>query len=83
MGDQTLFLYRPGQGSILYSTRAFLLPDGGYRRKEGTWVEETTGAHFNPATGQFEGVPDSLKLNRFDTFWYNWSLANPGTKLLR
>ena len=82
-GGKTLFLYRPGGAALFYSTRAFVLPDGSYREKEGAWVEEETGASFSPETGQFEGMPHSLKLSGFDTFWYNWSLANPGTKLLK
>ncbi len=83
LGDQTLFLYRPGGAALFYSTRAFVLQEGSYLKKEGVWVEETTGASFNPETGEFEGMPNSLGLSGFDTFWYNWSLSNPSTKLLK
>ena len=80
---QTLLLYRPEGAELFDSTRAFVLPHGSYQKKEGAWVEAATGASFNPVTGQFEGLPQSLELNGFDTFWYNWSLANPGTRVLK
>ena len=47
----------------------------------GTWTELESGARFDPATAKFIG--DVEQLLGLDTFWYNWSLNNPDTDVLR
>ena len=51
------------------------------RREDGVWVEKASGARFDEDKGEFVGASIE-RLSGFDTFWYNWSLNNPETKLL-
>ena len=57
--------------------------EGRYRQGEQGWLEESTGAVFDPGSGRFQGAASSRRLSGFDTFWYNWSLNNPDTRLLQ
>ena len=74
----SVFAYRRPRGSMLQSTHAFVSTSG-FENRDGTWVEKDTGAEFDAQSGSF---PDVESLGGFDTFWYNFSLNNPDTKLL-
>ena len=81
--DEVVFLYRPNKTKVVHSTVAFILSEGRYRQGEQGWMEESTGALFDPGSGSFQGAASSRRLSGFDTFWYNWSLNNPDTRLLK
>ena len=81
--DEVVFLYRPNKAKVVHSTVAFILSEGRYRKGEQGWMEESTGAVFDPGSGSFQGAASSRRLSGFDTFWYNWSLNNPDTRLLK
>lgn len=84
LGDTHLFLYRPPKSEIFYSTAAFLTEGAGFVKQDGGWVDSDSGCLFNPENGEFESgeKPCPERFHGFDTFWYNWSLANPHTKIL-
>jgi hypothetical protein len=68
LANTELFFYRsPGDG-LHDSTRAFIGPAGNCK--------------FEPGQGDFVGEECPRPLVGFDTFWYNWSLNNPDTRLL-
>lgn len=75
-----LFLHR-ASGAALFSGTAAYNSAAGFERVGDSWVETATGAKFDAATGTFSSA-DLQPFSGFDTFWYNWSLNNPGTKLL-
>ena len=79
-----VFLYRQGKSDLLRSTVAYLSRDGGFELTEGKWIHSRSGCQFNPATETFDGGGENCpsRLDGFDTFWYNWSLSNPDTKIL-
>ena len=81
-GDSVVFLYRAKQAKIYQSTAAFVLSEGRYRQEKKAWYEESTGALFDPGSGRFQDSSASRPLSGFDTFWYNWSLNNPDTRVL-
>ena len=83
VGDSVVFLYRPKKAKIFYSTVAFVLSESRYRKGEKGWYEEATGAVFDPGSGDFQGEATGRRLVGFDTFWYNWSLNNPETRVLK
>ena len=80
VGGKHLFLYRPKDAAIFYSTVAFVSPEG-FTRKDGVW-RHASGATFDPEEGSFSGgeVP---RLDGFDTFWFNWSMTHPETEVLK
>ncbi len=80
-----LFLYRPPKSEIFYSTAAFAAAGDGFKIENGKWYHVDSGCQFNPNSGSFEKGPGACpeKFHGFDTFWYNWSLSNPDTQLLR
>lgn len=78
----TVFLWRSGEAEIFQSTAAYLSWSGGFERDGDTWVETTSRARFDTSTGRFRGGAVE-PLVGFDTFWYNWSLTNPDTRVLR
>lgn len=81
LGDGTLlFLYR-GEGAAMFRSTAAFLSHAGFVQDGGTWTELESGARFDPATAKFIG--DVEQLLGLDTFWYNWSLNNPDTDVLR
>lgn len=45
------------------------------------WVEIESGAVFDPSKGRFVGERIARQKG-IDTFWYNWSLNNPRTRVL-
>jgi hypothetical protein len=80
VGDRHVFLYRPRGAALNVDTAAFLSERGFTRRSE-HWVEEESGARFDPARRAFLGG-EVEALRGFDTFWYVWSLTFPDTALL-
>ena len=83
LGDGTVFLYRPREAKVFYSTFAFHVPEP-LRLADGTWKTES-GATFDVESGEFTGKGSDhvLKLQGFDTFWVNWSMTHPDTKVLQ
>lgn len=82
LGDgNSLFLYRKDGEKILQSTMAFISAKGFSKTQDGGWIENEGRSSFNAETRSFES--DVETLSGFDTFWYNWSLNNPDTKLLK
>lgn len=84
VGDRTLFLYRTKGAPMFESTVVYQSRNGGFEQRDGVWVHTASGCRFNPKTGAFEGgdrCPE--RFAGLDTFWYNWSLSNPDTELLK
>jgi uncharacterized protein DUF3179 len=80
-GGLSIFLYRQSGDELFRGTAAFQ-SGAGFEHENGVWTELGTGAQFDPEQREFTGGA-VLRLNGFDTFWYNWSLTNSNTKLLR
>ena len=80
-GEDKVFLFRPKKSEIFYSTLAFTSSEG-FEKRKGGWVDLATGARFDEKEGVFEGAEVS-RLGGFDTFWFNWSMNNPETELLK
>jgi hypothetical protein len=79
---EKLFFYRPKNAPLFQSTAAFVSRGKGFEKKGSVWIELDSGARFNEDKNEFQG--DGVQaLSGFDTFWYNWSLTNPDTELLR
>jgi hypothetical protein len=85
LGDAQLFLYRPRRSEIFHSTAAYLSRGGQFQQDGQHWLEARSGAAFDEMKAEFgasnDGGPE--RFHGFDTFWYNWSLSNPETKLLK
>ena len=82
LGDaHWVFVYRDRRDELFRGTAAFQSSTG-FEKRDGAWVEIGSGARFNTEKRDFGGGRVE-RLNGFDTFWYNWSLTNPGTKLFR
>lgn len=79
--ETAVFLYR-GRGDEMFRGTAAFRSDTGFEKRDGVWVELSTGARFDPDQREFVGG-EVQRLNGFDTFWYNWSLAHRNVKLLR
>lgn len=81
-GAGEIFLYRPADVAIFYSTHAF--QSSGFENRDGHWHDAASGARFDPGKGVFEGGQGASpsRLPGFDTFWYNWSLIHPDTEIL-
>ena len=80
VGGHHLFLYRPKDSAIFYSTIAFISDDG-FEQRDGSW-HHASGATFDPGQEIFVGG-DVPRLNGFDTFWFNWSMSHPETEVLK
>ncbi len=83
-GEIKLFLYRPEGAEIFHSTVVYQSTDSSFDKMHGVWSHEASGCNFDSNTESFEGkgvCPE--RFEGFDTFWYNWSLNNPETELLR
>lgn len=80
--DKQFFFYRPNGAAMYFSSAAFIGEK--FEQENHVWIETPSGLHFNSAEMRFEsGDAKSLQpVGGFDTFWYNWSLTNPDTKLL-
>ena len=75
-----VFLYRAVNDDLFRSTSVFISKIG-FAKVNETWKETKSGNAFDETTRLFgDNVP---RLKGFDTFWYNWSLNNPETELLR
>lgn len=76
------FLWRPRGADFYEATRAFRSAKG-FERRAGAWVDRDSGARYDPKQRRFTGGELVTEpLSGFDTFWYTWSLTNPGTVLL-
>jgi hypothetical protein len=78
---RSIFLYRPAEVSVYYSTRAYSSTVG-FAQKAGAWVDQATGARFDPEKGAFLGASTPKPLTGLDTFWYMWSLTHPDTEVV-
>jgi hypothetical protein len=76
-----VFICRGRHDELFRGTAAFQSA-AGFEKRSGTWVEIGSGAGFDTERRDFAGGRVE-RLNGFDTFWYNWSLTNSATKLLR
>lgn len=84
LGEARVFLYRPKNAEMFYSTLAFVTTGSGFSNKNGEWQELDSGCLFDPGSEDFGGENCATRLHGgFDTFWYNWSLNNPGTLVLK
>lgn len=83
LSSRQVFLYRQPNAKLHDSTLAFVSRSNGIERKDGQWIDKTSGCNFDPGAGEFRGGKKCpAPLAGFDTFWYNWSLNNPDTQLL-
>jgi hypothetical protein len=84
LGEEKVFLYRPGDIEVFYSTSAFVDSGKGFRKRKGTWVHIDSGARFDPEQADFLGgdASEVSRLDGFDTFWFNWSMTHPDTEVL-
>lgn len=83
LGDRQVFLFRPSNASIFASTSAFVSSHDSFIGDENGWRISDTAAQFNAGLGDWSNQPPTAKvLVGFDTFWYNWSLSNPETRVL-
>lgn len=84
LGGFHLFMFRPKGAPFFQSTVVYQSVGSGFRQENGEWIHPESGCKFNPKEGVFEGKEGSCpeKFSGFDTFWYNWSLANPETQVL-
>lgn len=84
LGDQQVLLLREQGAEMFQSTLAFATQDGDFRQETGAWLHTASGCRLNPESEEFQGVKTCpARLPGFDTFWYNWSLSNPETELLK
>ena len=84
LGNIKIFLYRPEDVDIYYSTIAYQSTNSGFTKVENGWIEIDSECLFDKKTESFsKNEADCPKrFNGFDTFWYTWSLNNPDTELL-
>lgn len=80
-----IFVHRPEEVDIFYSSVAFQSTGEGFEKRNGVWVDRKSGCRFDHGTSTFVGEdkPCPRRMEGFDTFWYTWSLVNPDTKLLQ
>ncbi len=85
LGEVKLFLYRPKGAAIFHSTTVYQSARAGFNSVDGVWTYGDSGCTFDSSTARFDGNEAACpqRFAGFDTFWYNWSLNNPETKLLR
>jgi hypothetical protein len=81
VGGRSIFLFRPPDVAVYYSTRAYW-SSVGFAQKDGAWVDGATGARFDQEKGDFVGKSRPPALSGFDTFWYMWSLTHPDTEVV-
>ncbi len=79
--DLWLFLHRPEDAVIYQSSRAYLSREGSFEKHAAGWIHAASGALLE-STGfaEQEGLE---RLDGFDTFWFNWSMAWPETEVLQ
>ncbi|MCH6559264.1 DUF3179 domain-containing protein [candidate division KSB1 bacterium] len=85
LGEIKLFLYRPKGAAIFHSTTVYQSASSSFKNVDGIWIHDKSGCKFNLENERFEGNEAACpqRFEGFDTFWYNWSLNNPETKLLQ
>ncbi len=85
LGEIKLFLYRPKGAAIFHSTTVYQSASSSFKNVDGIWIHHKSGCKFNFENKRFEGNETTCpqRFEGFDTFWYNWSLNNPETKLLQ
>ncbi len=85
LGEIKLFLYRPKGAAIFHSTTVYQSASSSFKNVDGVWIHDKSGCKFNLENERFEGNEAACpqRFEGFDTFWYNWSLNNPETKLLQ
>lgn len=85
IGEKQVFLFRPEDAGLLYSTVAYHIEGGYLRFQHGTWQTTQNECVFDEKTLGFECQGDVYphRLNGFDTFWYTLSLTNKKIELLR
>jgi hypothetical protein len=66
---ESVFLFRSNDDELHDSTRAF--------------QGRMNNCEFQDGSESFSGANCPQPLTGFDTFWYNWSLNNPDTELIR
>ncbi len=78
-----VFVYRPKDVAIFYSSIAYRAGDGSFVKQKERWTHQPSGAVFDPAEGRFVGKLEGVeRLEGFDTFWYMWSLTHPESRIL-
>jgi hypothetical protein len=75
-----VFLYREKDDEIFRSTAVFI-SKAGFVKKENMWIENQNNKSFDESSRSFGA--NVTRLSGFDTFWYNWSLNNPETQVLK
>jgi len=82
--NEFFFMYRPEESSIYRSTAAYNLEDRQIEMNNNKWFLSNTDCFFDPKSYEFSGEQEDKppKLEGIDTFWYTWSLTNPGTIIL-
>ncbi len=85
LGEIKLFLYRPKGAAIFHSTTVYQSAGSSFNNVDGVWIHDKSNCKFNLENERFEGNEAACpqRFEGFDTFWYNWSLNNPETKLLQ
>lgn len=85
LGEVKLFLYRPEGAAIFHSTTVYKSTGSDFNNVDGVWTHTESGCKFDSSSEMFEGKVGACpqRFEGFDTFWYNWSLNNPETKLLK
>jgi len=84
VGELKIFLYRPRDVEIFYSTLAFVDAGRGFAMRDGKWTHLESDARFDPGRLSFSGAKpgEITRLDGFDTFWFNWSMTHPDTEVL-
>ncbi len=86
VGQSQVFLYRPKGSQMFYSTLAYKTAKIEFKQTNGQWVHTESKCVFDVKAESFSGdaltCPQRLE-GGFDTFWYNWSLNNPETEILK
>jgi hypothetical protein len=77
-----IFLFRPRDVAVFYSTRAFQGGKGDFVLRDSAWVHAPSGARLDDARGGPARSP-AQRLQGFDTYWYMWSLTHPDTRILK
>ena len=82
--EEFFFMYRPEKSSIYQSTAAYNLQNRQIEINNNKWLISDTNCFFDSKTYNFVGEDEDCppKLKGLDTFWYTWSLTNPGTVIL-
>ncbi|MBT4520072.1 MAG: DUF3179 domain-containing protein [Halieaceae bacterium] len=83
LDDTHVFLFRAPSDELFKSTAAFLTTNE-FAVEGGRWRTGGTDCEFSPESQTFVGQGQCPQpLTGFDTFWYNWSLNNPDTLILK